>query len=244
MSTLLHYGCFLVFCQDEEGKEGRSRGHKRYSTSIKQERKNYTATSNKRWASIHGSDGSRLLFTSHAFQSVLPTQELLPSPSTAKLSLILAGARERDCPACTERGAIDGCGTALTAYTRLFNYVRKAWIFLQVSLLALSSSWLWWEALGLEKKESHPKYCSSLMRTKLQPSLYNTCKPLWKQHQNSQKGIREMEHDTKQWHVSQVRKTHANTDVPWSKWYWFLCLFCVLDKAHFTACFPKSFWNF
>lgn len=104
----------------------------------KRGKENYTATSNKRWASIHGSDGSRLLFTSHAFQSVLPTQELLPSPSTAKLSLILAGARERDCPACTERGAIDGCGTALTAYTRLFNYVRKAWIFLQVSLLALS----------------------------------------------------------------------------------------------------------
>lgn len=98
---------------------------------------------NKRWASIHSSDGSRLLFTSHAFQSVLPTQELFPSPSTAKLSLILAGARERDRPACTERGAIDGCGTALTAYTRLFNYVRKAWVFLQVSSLALSSSWLW-----------------------------------------------------------------------------------------------------
>lgn len=143
--------------------------------------RNDTATSSKRWDSIRGSDRPGLLFSSHTFQSALLTQELFPPSSTAKLPLISAGARERPFTACTGNGTIDSCRKVLS-YKRLFNYLRKTKAFLQIYFLVLSSNWLRAVESSMAGKKTGSK---SLTLTIKQLSLYNTRKPLWKEHHDT-----------------------------------------------------------
>lgn len=234
MSILLRCGCFLVFCQDGRGK---SRGHKRYS-----KRKKLYSYLQQEMREHPSFDRSRFLFTSPIFQSTLPTQELLPSPFTGKLPLISAGARKRYFSACTGSGAIDSCRTALTAALGYSTTWEKRGSFPGVfSYIQADGGG---KLCGWKKITGPSQVLLIPYEAKPQLSLYNTCKPLWKQHQNpwcSQKGIRKTEHDTQLQHVPQVSTTRANAEVPWSARYRFLCLFCMPDKRLFTSRLPKSF---
>lgn len=76
-----------------EGERKSSPGVIKDIQEVEKER-NYTATFNKmRWHPRF--IRSRVLFISHAFQSMTPTGGLLPTPSTGKLPLISAGPKRR-----------------------------------------------------------------------------------------------------------------------------------------------------